>query len=457
MVGQDVAHALARALAPQRHRHALAARLQRQHVFADRFEHIGARLGALGGKIAPGPRADIDHVFGVRHRERRQLGKPLRLQAPAPLAFRHIKPLGRQRLVRRRRALAQRLLARFIIIRDLRQAFMRGVFGQMFERQRRSRQIIEQRFHLAMEQRQPVLHAGMAPALAHRFVEHIVGRGRAELRDIAGAEAADGFRYQLEFRDRHQIEPAQLAFAALRLRIECTDRLQRVAEEIEPHRQVHAGREQIEDAAAHGVVARLAHGRGAGKAVELQPFDDAGHADDIAGRDRERMRGDKVARRHALQRGVDRREQHRRSVASFHARQTRQRGHALRHRAGIGRHAVVGQAIPGRKFHRQDVGPEERQRARQLRHALAVAADDAKRNRRRLVARRHRAREIGEHQAFGAVGHLRQGQRLACAQQFGGRFGHRAHVGAGPMRLKARIRRNSGLSRSAGSASTPFT
>ena len=76
---------------------------------------------------------------------------------------------------------------------------------------------------------------------------------------------------KLEFRDRHQIEPAQLRFAALRLRIEGADRLQRVAEKIEPHRHVHARRKKIENAAAHRVFAGLAHGRGAGEAVELQP------------------------------------------------------------------------------------------------------------------------------------------------------------------------------------------
>ena len=36
----------------------------------------------------------------------------------------------------------------------------------------------------------------------------------AERRDIAGPETADGFGHELEFRDRHQIERAQLVFAA---------------------------------------------------------------------------------------------------------------------------------------------------------------------------------------------------------------------------------------------------
>ena len=61
------------------------------------------------------------------------------------------------------------------------------------------------------------------------------------------------------------------------------------------------------------------------EAVELQPFDDARHAEHVARRDRERLRRDEIARRHALQRGVDGREQHRRLVAALDARQPRQR------------------------------------------------------------------------------------------------------------------------------------
>ena len=92
--------------------------------------------------------------------------------------------------------------------------------------------------------------------------------------------------------------------------------------------------------------------------------------------------GDEFARRHALQRGVDGREQDRRLVAALHARKPRQRRHALRHHAGIRRHAVVGQAIPGREFHHHDIGREERERARQLRHAL----DRRGRSRRAMIA-----------------------------------------------------------------------
>ena len=106
---------------------------------------------------------------------------------------------------------------------------------------------------------------------------------RRRTRDIAGAEAADGFGGELEFGHRHQIEPAQAArrcagspdrscgsFPACRRR-------NRAA----PARPCRAQR--VEDAAAHRVFAGLAHGRGAHEAVELEPFDDAGHAGTLPG------------------------------------------------------------------------------------------------------------------------------------------------------------------------------
>ena len=199
----------------------------------------------------------------------------------------------------------------------------------------------------------------MAAAFADRLIEQIVRRRRAERFHIAEAEAPDRLGGELEFRDRNEIERAQLVGAALGFRIEAADRFQLVAEEIEPHRLRHAGRVEIDDAAAHRIVAGLAHRRGARKAVELEPAGDALHVEHIAGRDRQRLRRHHVARRHALERGIDGGEQDRRPVAAFDARKARQRGHALRDHAGMRRHPVVRQAIPGREFQHRHVGREE--------------------------------------------------------------------------------------------------
>ena len=62
VIGEHMAHALARAFAPQRDDDALAGALQGEHVLGHRLEDVGVGLGALGGEIAPGARADIDDV-----------------------------------------------------------------------------------------------------------------------------------------------------------------------------------------------------------------------------------------------------------------------------------------------------------------------------------------------------------------------------------------------------------
>ena len=77
VLGQHMAHAFARAFAPQRDYRALTARLQRADMLDHGFEHIGARPCAFGREIAPGMGADGDLSPKGRGRrwrsERRQL------------------------------------------------------------------------------------------------------------------------------------------------------------------------------------------------------------------------------------------------------------------------------------------------------------------------------------------------------------------------------------------------
>ena len=270
-----------------------------------------------------------------------------------------------------------------------------------------------------MKQRQPMLDAGGAAALAHRLVEHVVRTGRAERRDIAGAKLPDRFRVKLELRHGNELEPAQLVGGALGFRIEAADRFQRVAEEIEADGRVHSGREQIDDAAAHRIVARLAHGGGAGEAVELEPLRHARHRQQRAGGGGQRLRRHDLPRHHALQHGIDRRQHDGRPVVVLGAREPRQRRHALRHDVRMRRHPVVGQAVPGGEFDRLDVRREKAERARQHSHARAVAADCGETDRRRRGAGRPRgngARQIGERQPFGAIGDAGEQKRPAGIQ-----------------------------------------
>ena len=396
-----------------------------------RIEDVGVGLAPLGREIVAGVRADIDRVGALLGRgERRKPRQRRALKPGAPFVLGKIKPVRRQRLIGRAAArLIQGVLACLVIIDDLRQPLMGGLFGQRLDGKRRSFEVIEQRLHLLVEERQPMLDAARAAALADRFIERVVGRGGAEGRHIAGAEQPDGVAGELKFRHRHEIERAQLGRGALGLRIEGADRFQRVAEEIEPDGLGHAGREQIDDAAADGVFAGLAHGRGADEAVELEPFGDPRHGDDVAGRGRQRLARQDLARRHALEHGIDGGEQDRRALAPLDAREPGERGHALRHDPGMRRHAVIRQAIPCRKFQHLDVGREEGKRTRQRRHARPVAADHGEADRGRRGAGCHRTREIGKHEPFGAVSDTGKLQRPPGRKPLRRRPGRISYVG----------------------------
>ena len=270
---------------------------------------------------------------------------------------------------------------------------------------------------------------------------------------IAEPELADGLGGELEFRHRHEIERAQVVLRALRLRIEGADGLDLVAEKVEPHRLAHARREQIEDAAADRIIAGLAHGRGAGIAIQFEPARDPLHRQHIAGRGRQRLPHHHGARGHALQDRVDGGQHHRGLVAGLDIGEPRQRGHALRQHAGMRRHAVIGQAVPGREFQPLDLGREERKSARQRRHPRSVAADHQQADGRRIAAGGDRAREIGDHHALGAVGDARQRQRLAGFHQFGRRLHHQR----APPLWKRTIRSSRSDRCSSGISSSPLT
>ena len=64
VVGEHVAHAVARAVAPQREHDPLAGRLQRVHMGLDRLEHVGVGLRPLRREIAalPVPASSTDAV-----------------------------------------------------------------------------------------------------------------------------------------------------------------------------------------------------------------------------------------------------------------------------------------------------------------------------------------------------------------------------------------------------------
>ena len=226
MVGEYMAHALARALAPQRDDDPLAAGLQRRDVPGHRFEHIPPGLGPLAGEVAPLFGGGIYHrPLPFRDCERREQRRGHASEPFAPFGLAKVEPVRCQWLVGRpRSALRKRVLPRVEIVLDLTQAFAGGVLGERLEHDRRTRHVVEQRVEPVVKERQPVLHAGMTAPFTHRVIEEVVGRGGAKSFHIAQAEAPDGLGRKLEFGDRHEIERAQLIRCALAFGIEATDR-----------------------------------------------------------------------------------------------------------------------------------------------------------------------------------------------------------------------------------------
>src|SRR5215471_438994 len=117
--------------------------------------------------------------------------------------------------------------------------FAYSILDQRLEDYGKACQVIKKGIEPTMEERKPMLHAGMAPTFAHRMVEHVIGRCGTKCFHVTEAEASNRVTRKLE------------------LGVEAADRLQRVAKKIEPHRFGRARAVKIDDTAAHGVIARL--------------------------------------------------------------------------------------------------------------------------------------------------------------------------------------------------------
>ena len=182
-----------------------------------------------------------------------------------------------------------------MVVGDDGEALRHGLVVERVEDDGAVAEVVEERAELGVEERQPVLHAGVPAALADGGVERVVV-GRPEGVDVVLAEAADRIRGQLHLAHRHEVERAELPHRALRLGIEGADRFQRGAEEVEPHRERHAGGEEVDDAAPHGIFAGVAHHVRAQEPVGLEPGREVVGRDRIARRRRETVLGDAVAR-----------------------------------------------------------------------------------------------------------------------------------------------------------------
>ena len=297
MLAEQRQQALARARRERGDDHPLALGLQVAHVLDGGGEHVAAFAGALEREVAPHPAAEGEHpallAVGSFAANRSPNGEPgfgcslpfVRGRAVLGLAGRNVDassngvmwrtlrsgltlaPLlarqehgGRRHGLVGRRAEGERLQPlhpRLVVVGDQGEPLLHRLLGQVVEADGRVADVVEQRLQVIVEQRQPVLHAGIALSGADGLVERVLGRGRAERLQVVAAKALLGLLAERHLADRHQGELLHDLARALRLGIEGLDVLQRVAEEVEAHGRQPPRREQVEDAAAHGVFARL--------------------------------------------------------------------------------------------------------------------------------------------------------------------------------------------------------
>ncbi len=216
---------------------------------------------------------DLDQAARLRLREGREQPELTVRELLVPFRRGQIERVRRQRIVRRRteRLVLQAFLPRLIVIRNRLKPPVLGVAIEVIAAQNRVWQVVEQRVHMLVEQRQPVLHAAITGACGHRLVKRVFALAGAEHLDIALAEALEGFLAGRHFADRQKREMLARGLRALRNRIERADAFQRVAEKVEAHRARLAGRVKVDNAAAHSVFAGLHHGAGAVEARRFEP------------------------------------------------------------------------------------------------------------------------------------------------------------------------------------------
>ncbi|MNL14284.1 hypothetical protein D3C87_1352170 [compost metagenome] len=257
-----------------------------------------------------------------------------------------------------------RSLPRLVVISHLLGAFDKSLAHLVVEHEWRVAHIVRQSVHVIVEEGQPVLRARISGAAAHGCIERIVNSIAAERSGVVLPEPPDGFLIEHHFAHRRQVDALERAGRALAVRIESSDRFELAAEKVEAQGGIRAGREKVDQSAAHGELSALAHRRHPQIAVVCGPGDQLVAIHHPADRSRKAHGLDQVARRQLLDQRIDRSQYHRTLGPTG---QRRQRVHPRGNGHRIGRNPVIGQAVPG--WQRED-GVARQNRPQHLCHAL---------------------------------------------------------------------------------------
>ena len=170
------------------------------------------------------------------------------------------------------------------------------------------------------------------------------------------AERAHGVAVERYFARGQNVEPRQRFTRALCVRIEVTQAVDLVVEEIDAQRCVAAHGEQVDDGAAHSELAMLCHLRDAQITGVREARRKRIAIERVAGRQRQRTRGHVIRGRQTVQQTLCRHDEQ----AALQTGQLREHAQALRDDVLMGREAVVGQRLPVREVqHGQCVARKE--------------------------------------------------------------------------------------------------
>ena len=310
-------------------------------------EEADAFLLAFGGEIAPEAAARIQNAGAGGLRIGGKLDQAMGGGGGLPCGIVEIEKARRAGFVDgiEPPARRHRLAAGIVLIGDAFPAGQPGRADLVIQHHGGIGQIVEERFKPFVEEVQPMFHALMLASGADRLVERVIRSPCPEFQPVVLAEAGDGGVVQDHLGHGGEIDGGELFGGALAFGIEAARAVEDIAEEIQPDGRAAAGRPDVDDAAAQGIVARFRHGGDGGKAHAGQEGAQVAFVDAVAHAGREGRAAQHLARGEALGGGIEGGEQDEGALDAFG--QGGQRGHPPRRKVGVGRDAIIGQAIPG--------------------------------------------------------------------------------------------------------------
>ena len=233
------------------------------------------------------------------------------------------------------------------------------------------RQIVEEGLHLFMEQRQPMLRSLMLAPCTDCLIQRIIRTRRAKFDAVILTKPGDCRLVKNDLADRGKLHHIKFFRGPLGGGVKPARTVQRIAKQVQPNRPQIAGRVDVDDSAAHRIIARLNHRWALHKSHPHQKRTQSclvNAAADLRLPGRALQNG---TCRHPLGCCVQRGQQYILRRHPMH--QCRKCCHALRTNVGVGRNPVIRQAIPTGEIKHRHVGGKECKRLAQGRHALVIA------------------------------------------------------------------------------------